>query len=81
MPTTPDPDERYLQIIEGRLEVCKAYRPKLGKKDAVSLEEFRAIYSGDVFYNWFGLSNPLLYAAHKAAGGLTSLYRQVGLGC
>ncbi len=24
---------------------------------------------------------PLMYAAHKAAGGMTSIYRQIGIGC
>jgi hypothetical protein len=33
------------------------------------------------FYNWFGLDNALMYAAHKAAGGMTSIYRQIGIGC
>ena len=28
-----------------------------------------------------GLDSPLLYAAHKAAGGMTSIYRQLGIGC
>ena len=30
---------------------------------------------------WFGLDNPMMYAAHKAAGGMTSVYRQIGIGC
>lgn len=25
--------------------------------------------------------SPLMYAAHKAAGGMTSIYRQIGIGC
>jgi len=75
------PDDKYLDLIIKKIEVCKAYRPKLGKKDAVSMDEFKALYSADMFYNWFGMSNPLLYAAHKAAGGITSLYRQIGIGC
>lgn len=33
------------------------------------------------FYSWFGLDSPLLYAAHRTAGGMTSLYRQLGIGC
>ncbi len=39
------------------------------------------LYQSDAFYNWFGLDNPLMYAAHKAAGGMTSVYRQIGIGC
>ncbi len=35
----------------------------------------------DLFYTWFGLDNSLMYAAHKAAGGITSVYRQIGIGC
>ena len=45
------------------------------------LEQFRDLYQGDAFYSWFGLDNPLMYAAHKAAGGMTSVYRQIGIGC
>ena len=39
------------------------------------------MYGSDPFYAWFGLNHPLMYAAHKAAGGITSLYRQIGIGC
>ena len=45
------------------------------------MQEFQALYQADPFYNWFGLDNPLMYAAHKAAGGMTSIYRQIGIGC
>ena len=47
----------------------------------LSLDQFQALYRADPFYNWFGLDNPLMYAAHKAAGGMTSVYRQIGIGC
>lgn len=43
--------------------------------------EFQDLYRNDPFYEWFGLANPLMYAAHKAAGGMTSVYRQIGIGC
>ena len=39
------------------------------------------LYGNHAFYSWFGLNNPLVYAAHNAAGGMTSLYRQIGTGC
>jgi hypothetical protein len=45
------------------------------------LDEFRQLYHNDPFYNWMGLDHPLMYAAHKAAGGMTSIYRQIGIGC
>jgi hypothetical protein len=45
------------------------------------LSEFQELYEADEFYAWLGLSSPLMYAAHKAAGGMTSIYRQIGLGC
>jgi hypothetical protein len=38
------------------------------------------MYGADPFYSWIGLDSPLMYAAHKAAGGMTSIYRQVGIG-
>ena len=47
----------------------------------MSLEQFQRLYESDQFYSWFGLSSPLMYAAHKAAGGMTSVYRQIGIGC
>lgn len=74
-------DRKYLEIILQKIEICKAYKPKFGQGKSVSLEEFETIYRSDSFYSWFGLNDPLLYAAHKAAGGITSLYRQIGIGC
>jgi hypothetical protein len=46
----------------------------------LSLHQFQELYNADPFYAWFGLNHPLVYAAHKAAGGITSVYRQIGLG-
>jgi len=76
-------DDRYLTIIRDALHVCLDYKPKFGrrKKDGYSIEEFQALYEADPFYNWFGLDSPLLYVAHKAAGGITSVYRQIGIAC
>lgn len=76
-------DERYLKIIEDALSVCAKYHPKFGHggKRGYSLEEFQSLYAADPFYSWFGLGSPLMYAAHKAAGGMTSVYRQIGIGC
>lgn len=74
-------DQKYLTIILARLETCKAYRPKFGTGQVVTPKAFKSMYGEDPFYSWFGLDNPTLYAAHKAAGGITSLYRQIGLGC
>ncbi len=62
----------------------RSYKPRFGRGSAsggLTLEQFQNLYEGDAFYNWFGLNNPLLYAAHKAAGGMTSVYRQIGIGC
>jgi len=76
-------DSRYLQAILAPIRVCAKYRPKLGQgtRAGYSLEAFQAHYQADPFYNWLGLDNPLMYAAHKAAGGMTSVYRQIGIGC
>jgi hypothetical protein len=77
------PDKRYLQTLLTRIRVCKRYRPKFGqgRSAGLSLQEFQDLYRSDIFYAWFGLDNPLMYAAHKAAGGITSVYRQIGIGC
>lgn len=45
------------------------------------MAQFQTLYQADPFYNWFGLDNPMMYAAHKVAGGMTSIYRQIGIGC
>jgi hypothetical protein len=76
-------DKRYLDILLEALRVCKQYKPKLGYggKDGYTLEQFHQLYHSDPFYHWMGLDNPLMYAAHKAAGGMTSIYRQIGIGC
>ncbi len=74
-------DDKYLEIILKRVHVCKEYRPAFGQGHQVPLAEFQRLYSSDPFYSWFGLDDPLLYAAHRAAGGITSIYRQIGIGC
>ena len=80
---TPIADEKYLTIITDALSVCLQYRPKFGQRKqlGLSLSEFQSLYDADPFYSWFGLGSPLMYAAHKAAGGMTSVYRQIGVGC
>ena len=77
-------DTKYLQILLDPICVSAQYKPKFGqgnKSGGLSLEEFQTLYQSDPFYSWFGLDNPLMYAAHKAAGGMTSVYRQIGIGC
>lgn len=76
-------DKDYLAILTSCIRVCAEYKPKLGRgvKTGHELDEFQRIYRADPFYNWLGLDNPLMYAAHKAAGGMTSIYRQIGIGC
>ena len=75
-------DERYLKILMKPITVCAKYRPMFGqgRKGGMALEEFREMYQADPFYAWMGLDSPLMYAAHKAAGGMTSVYRQIGMG-
>ena len=76
-------DVQYLRIIVDCIRVCGSYTPKFGqgRKEGLTLEEFQDLYRKDPFYGWFGLDNPMMYAAHKAAGGITSVYRQIGIGC
>ena len=77
-------DDAYLQIVLDAISVCARYKPKFGqgpKSGGLTLKQFQELYQGDVFYNWFGLDNPMMYTTHKAAGGMTSVYRQIGIGC
>lgn len=77
-------DAHYLKTILDPIRVCAHYKPKFGqgaKGAGLTLSQFQTLYQGDPFYSWFGLDNPHMYAAHKAAGGMTSVYRQIGIGC
>jgi hypothetical protein len=77
-------DAEYLALVLDPIRVCARYKPKFGqgaKGNGLTLDQFQSLYRNDPFYNWFGLDNPLMYAAHKAAGGMTSVYRQIGIGC
>lgn len=74
----------YLKKFLDPLKVCKRYKPKMGqggKEEGVSLDQFLVMYGADSFYAWIGLDTELMYSAHKAAGGMTSVYRQIGKGC
>jgi len=75
-------EQAYLKLVTDAVAVCKAYRPKLGHGGkGYTQKEFQAFYAADPFYSWIGLNSPLMYAALKASGGMTSVYRQVGIGC
>jgi len=74
-------DDQYFKIIVDPLTICKTYRPRFGQGKGFTLREFQAEYGADPFYSWFGLDSPMMYTAHKAAGGITSVYRQIGIGC
>lgn len=75
-------DDRYLKILMKPIMVCAKYKPMFGQKHkgGMDLAAFREMYQADPFYAWMGLDSPLMYAAHKAAGGMTSVYRQIGMG-
>ncbi|MBN1943717.1 MAG: hypothetical protein JW849_10535 [Phycisphaerae bacterium] len=76
-------EQEYLAYIVNAIRICANYRPKFGHgaRKGISLSQFQEMYRNDPFYSWMGLDNPLMYAAHKAAGGMTSVYRQIGIGC
>jgi hypothetical protein len=74
----------YLKKFLDPIRVCRQYQPKFGLGNSevgVDLARFLSIYGADPFYSWIGLDSDLMYAAHKAAGGMTSVYRQIGKGC
>lgn len=77
-----DRDEKYLKIFLSPLQICAGYLPAFGTSgnSGLSLSDFQSLYGSDEFYSWIGLDTPLVYAAHKASGGLTSIYRQIGVG-
>lgn len=75
-------DERYFTLFATAIRKCLSYKPKFGtgRSAGLSIQEFRELYQADPFYSWIGLDSSLMYAAHKAAGGMTSVYRQIGIG-
>ncbi len=83
METKNNNDIRYLDIFLTPLKECQNYRPKFGHSttEGYNLEQFLELYQSDPFYKWIGLDSPYIFAAHKAAGGMTSIYRQIGIGC
>ena len=62
-------DAEYLEIILERVRVSAAYRPKFGRRsgEGLTLRQFQELYSADLFYAWFGLDSPMLYAADATA--------------
>lgn len=76
-------DDIYFQLMAEPLRLCAQYRPMFGQnlEGGLTLEGFKRLYGADLFYHWVGLDSPLMYAAHRAAGGMTSIYRQLGIGC
>lgn len=77
-------DATYRELVLEPLRKCAVYTPKFGQgqgENGYTLEDFSRVYGADPLYSWVGFDSPLMYAAHKAAGGMTSLYRQLGIGC
>lgn len=77
-------DDAYMQIFLEPIEKCRMYKPKLGQStndEGITLSLFKTLYGSDPLYHWIGLDSDLMYAAHKAAGGMTSVYRQLGVSC
>ncbi len=77
-----DQDRRLIELFLEPVRKCAEYKPSFGQGNSkgLTIADFQTLYGQDPFYAWIGLDDPLLYAAHKAAGGLTSIYRQVGVG-
>lgn len=77
-------EENYVKIFLEPLYECLTYNPKFGhsqKTDGFKLNDFLELYGNDPFYAWIGLDSPYMFTAHKAAGCMTSIYRQIGIGC
>jgi len=75
-------EDKYLKLLLTAVHTCLNYKPKFGqgRKEGITLDQFRKMYGSDPFYHWLGVDSPLMYAAHKASGGMTSVYRQIGIG-
>lgn len=78
-----DQDQAYLELLLKAIHICADYRPNFGqgRRGGLTIAQFTQLYGADPFYSWFGLDSPLMYTAHRVAGGMTSIYRQIGIGC
>lgn len=74
-------DERYVDILTKKILEIRDYKPKFGTGGGIDLDEFKSLYGADPLYNWIGFDSDLMYAAHRASGAMTSLYRNLGTGC
>lgn len=76
-------EDHLLEIFLEPLRECMGYKPKFGRSDKEGLDllGFQNIYGQDLFYSTLGLDIEPMYLAHKASGGITSIYRQLGVGC
>lgn len=77
-------DSDLVELFLAPVRKCADYLPAFGRgrtEVPCDLDGFKALYGADPFYSWIGLDDATVFAAHKAAGGLTSVYRQLGVGC
>lgn len=75
-------DKDFVETFLIPVRKCAVYRPAFGqtKSDGFNYDQFEQLYSDDPFYSLIGMGVPAVYAAHRAAGGMTSVYRQLGIG-
>lgn len=75
-------DEWYLSVLTDPVKATRHCEPLFGRRGqrGVDLDEFQSIYGADLFYRTCGLNDPAVYAAHRAASVMTSMYRQLGKG-
>lgn len=75
-------DSEFVETFLIPVRKCANYRPAFGqsKSDGIDYHQFESIYGDDPFYSLIGMAVPSVYAAHRAAGGMTSVYRQLGIG-
>lgn len=78
--TQASQEDHYRELLIAPIRQCASYLPKMGGGDEVDFDTFEGLYGDDPFYHWVGLDTAPMYAAHKAAGGMTSVYRQLGIG-
>ena len=55
-----------LSLVLEPIRICASYKPKFGqgaKGAGLTREQLHTLYRRDPFYSWFGLDNPMMYAA------------------
>jgi len=66
-------------VAPGKASAQTAVMLRWWARAGIDAADFLELYSEDFFYEAIGLASESMFIAHRAAGGITSIYRQLGM--